>query len=247
MRAARGIPNQVPAQPATEIIQRLLSIGFTLHSIAAAAGVSVSAVRQICHGTYANANIDVVSRIVAVTHKPVPAQSGQRVPSIGVGRRVHALQAIGWTRGDIGSRLGVSGSAVTAYTHRFRLSYEVWKAVADLYEQMSGAAGPSEISRWRAKGFAPPLAWEGLDIDDPDRMPVATKQDKELVDEVLVARILKGGYKAPISRLERAAVMDHALAHRWPNTRVAEVLNVRLDSASRAIIQHRSKNRGVAS
>lgn len=124
-----------------------------------------------------------------------------------------------------------------------------WLAMRGVYDELSSVPGESALLRGRAaaRGLPAPLDWEGLDIDHPDHMPVPAQEEEELVDEVLVARILKGGYTGSISRLERDAVMDHALAHGWPNTRVAEMLHVRPDSASRAIIQHRAKNRGVAS
>jgi hypothetical protein len=249
LRAVRGIPALVDPAETQEQIVWLRSIGFLDNAIGAAAGVPEATVTNIRKGVYASARIEQASRIRTVTHVPVKAQMRSRVPALGATRRIRALSALGHTAEVIGGHLDMPADAVSKLCGEFRVMGSTWFRVCEVYEELSCLPGESVIARRRAsaRGFPAPLDWEGWDIDHPGHMPVATKEDKKLVDEVLVARILKGGYTGPISRLERAAVMDHALAHGWTNTRVAEVLGVRLDSASRAIIQHRAKSREVAS
>ncbi|MFE7744473.1 hypothetical protein [Nocardia sp. NPDC057455] len=249
LRAARGLPTYVDAEPIRKHIHYLLSIGFTLHSIASAAGVGLSTVRQISLGMYGGSKIDAASRIMAVTHKPVPRQTGQRVPAIGVRRRIHALQAIGWTHIRIGAELGVSASAVSAYSRYGKVHYEVWEAVAAVYERLSGTQGDSALTIHRAKerGFAPPLAWEGLDIDHPDHQPdMGEEIGAKAVDDVLLARILRCEHKGDIPKAERTAALDHAVANNWNRTQVAKALNLSIDAADQALVRHRRKLRKEA-
>lgn len=246
LRTARGIPNMVDSEPVRAHINWLLSIGFTTHSIAAAAGLGVSTIFQIRHAMYPNTMIDIASRVRAVTYRPVPEQSGQRVPAIGARRRIHALQAIGWTNEVLGERLGVTRSAISAYASRTRVIYEIWAAIDDLYEELSGSNGDSAlgIRRSRERGFAPPLAWEDVDIDDPNSVPILDAEPTDgAIDEVLVQRIIDGRHKGEVRGAERKAVIDHAIAQGWDHDRLARSLNVKPDGAGQALVRRRRELR----
>lgn len=249
LRGARGIPARVDIAEAQAHIEWLREVGFLDDAIAAAAGIPAKTIGNIRRGVYQTVRIEQAARIRAVSHVPVEAQATFRVPAFGVRRRVHAMWALGHSSTVIGARLGVSREMVIHHIHVPRVRGATWLRMRDVYDELSGTPGESVDTRRVAvaRGLPAPLDWEGMDIDLPDHNPVPAEKDEKFVDEVLVARILKGGYKGSISRAVRNAVMDHALAHGWPYSRVAEVLDVRLDSASRAIIQHRAKNRGVAS
>ncbi len=249
IRASRGVPNLVAAAPAREHVNCLYSIGFTNHSIAAAAGVGVNTVRQIAAGKYETSKIDAASRLMAITHRPVPAQTGTRVPAVGAQRRIHALQAIGWTADDIGIRLGVTGGAVTSYARQHRVMYEVWEAIADLYEELSGTPGTSKLSvmRSRERRFAPPLAWEGRDIDDPEAQPdIGADAATTEVDPVLLARILSGQHQGKVEKPERRAVLDHAVENGLSGAEVAQLLNLKKETGDQALVRHRQKLRKEA-
>jgi hypothetical protein len=248
IRAARGIPARVDLDEVQAHIHWLRGIGFLDDAIGAAAGVPQKTIYNIRLGVYSTVRIEQAARIKSVSHAPVDAQAPFLVPAIGTRRRIHALWALAHSSTTIGERLGVSKEMVIRHCHVPRVRGTTWARVRDVLEELSSVPGESVETRRVAsrRGLPAPLDWEGLDIDHPDHHPVAAK-DAKLVDEVLVARILKGDYKGSIPRLERDAVMDYALAHGWTNTRVADVLNTRPDSASRAIVNHRRKNRGVAS
>ncbi|MGY1946687.1 hypothetical protein [Nocardia asiatica] len=248
-RAAKGIPSMVPAQPIQQHVQRLMAMGFTCYSIAAAAGVGWRTVMSIADGVYAETKIIHASRIMAVTHHPVPAQSGMRVPSVGTHRRLHALRAIGWPYHEIAARLDVTRQSVTSYMLSDSVTYETWQAIAEIYDELSGTPGPSKrtINAARKEGLAPPLAWEGKDIDHPDSAPdLGTDTDTAEIDSVLLARILRGEHRGNIPKAERAAALDHAIANGWNRTQVANMLNLSLDAADQALVRRRRKLRKEA-
>lgn len=95
-------------------------------------------------------------------------------------RRLQALAALGWSFEALGERLGgVTPQAVRHHAsgRRPRVCRALERRVARLYEALSMTVGPSAISRRRAlaKGWAPPLAWEGADIGSPSARPAVRR------------------------------------------------------------------------
>lgn len=245
-RQIKGLPGSIPVERVRDHINYLRSIGFGDVAIASAAGVAIATIHTIRHRETGLCQIPVGMRILAVGHVPVPEQRGTKVPAIGTARRIHALQAIGWSNEELGKRLGVGKHQVGSYTLGTVNYYDTWEAVAKLYEELSATPGPSEWSRKRArtKGYAPPLAWEGVDIDDPRQevLPMEDATDSH-VDEVLVQRILRGEHRGDIPKPERTAVLDHAVEHGWSKSQVAEALNLSVPTADAALVRHRRKAR----
>lgn len=99
-----------------------------------------------------------------------------RVSPIGTQRRLQALSAIGWSHLIIARELGMHPTRVRDLRGNQRTN-NIYRTtaikVARLYERLSGTPGPSDKVRvWAEKlGWAPPLAWEGLNIDDPNAQP----------------------------------------------------------------------------
>ncbi|MGW5519023.1 hypothetical protein [Nocardia africana] len=246
LRKARGLPTTFPGDRLADHVGQLHNWGFTDYSIAAAAGVDQTTVQRIRKRAYNKCSIEYAQRILAVTHRPVPAQAGMRVPATGTRRRIRALQANGWTLTDIADQLGISGQNVCLFAQRRSVQYETWAAVNDLYEKLSGTFGPSELcaKRARAAGHTPPLAWDGLDMDHPDHEPdLGEIAETSEVDEVLLARILHGDYIGEVPKPERKAVIDYAIEHGWTKYRVAEVLNIKVATADQALIRRRRELR----
>jgi hypothetical protein len=107
---------------------------------------------------------------------------GQRlwVPADGTRRR---LRALGWTAGDLATRLHMSPSRVCilAGTRATRVHHRTAAAVRRLYDQLSMTV-PTHHPDWlltrqrrlcAAKGWLPPLAWNDDEIDNPDARPSA--------------------------------------------------------------------------
>ena len=91
------------------------------------------------------------------------------VNATGTHRRIEALWAIGWTSADIAMAAGwASPQAVTELMKRecyvFTTSAQT---IGTVYDRLSGKPGPSATNRRRAraKGWAPPLAWDDIDND----------------------------------------------------------------------------------
>jgi len=97
------------------------------------------------------------------------------VPSIGVRRRIQALYAIGWSAEAIGAEAGrtkrwVQERVGRAHPYCHRSSVELVDAV---YRRLSTRRGPSNLTAGQARrrGYAPPIAWDYCDIDDPKSRP----------------------------------------------------------------------------
>jgi hypothetical protein len=246
LRVAKGIPPTVPVEKTSTHVQWLSSIGFNDYAIAAAAGIAQTTVWEIRNRIYETTQMDIAARIMSVGHTPVPAQARSRVPAFGVHRRIRALCAIGWGYTEVGRRLSVSHQRVAQIGASGQIDYETWRAIADIYDELSGEPGPSAIVRSRAvkKGWAPPLAWEGVDIDHPDARPnLGDDTTASDIDEVLLLRILRGDYDGDIPTPERKAVIDHAIEHGWTKYRVAQVLNLKPATADQALIRRRRELR----
>lgn len=110
------------------------------------------------------------------------------VDSIGTGRRLQALCAIGYTCTDLAVRLGMPAThksrvarlATAGHPHILPRTAD---AVAKLYNELWDKPGPSQINRVRAprKGWVPPQAWDDETIDDPDATPQGVGAPKRRV------------------------------------------------------------------
>jgi len=94
------------------------------------------------------------------------------VSPLGTQRRLRALAAIGWRTEDLAERLGMPRRNVHLLRTKPRtptINRTTAERVARLYEQLSGRPGPSELTRKRARarGWAPPMAWDDERLDDP--------------------------------------------------------------------------------
>ncbi|MFF4026891.1 hypothetical protein ACFYY5_28985 [Nocardia elegans] len=244
VRTGRGQASMVDTSIVIANIEPLRQMGFSCHAIGAAAGLPGQTVVDILNGVREKTRVDVASRLARVTHVPVPAQTGTLVPAIGARRRVCALNAIGWGRPEIGERLNVRGDQITGWINRPRIQYMTWAAIADVYNELSGTPGPSARSiTWaRNRGWVSPIAWEGRDIDHPDSVPdLGDDPQHTHVDDVLLARILRGEHDSEIPKPERVAVLDHAIKHEWSVRRTAACLNLKHDAAEAALLRRRRK------
>jgi hypothetical protein len=136
-----------------------------------------------------------------------------KVPSIGSVRRIQALMANGWTGTYLADRLGVRRTNLP--THTRYPTIRTWKAqqIAELYEELRLQAGPSGLTLSRAElcGFLPPECWEGVNIDDPDALPIFPELDDPPadLDEVAVLRAVQGDRSIDLTIAERRLVIRH--------------------------------------
>lgn len=144
------------------------------------------------------------------------------VPVVGTVRRIRALQALGYSLRSIAETAGLHESTIANPILRGTTTYATTAAaVARAYDALSmqqpPAGGYAERNRRRARrlGWAPPLAWDDDQIDDPDASPtgvVHTRDERRgsgHVDESRVERILAG------EQLETTAAERRAVIARW--------------------------------
>ena len=131
----------------------------------------------------------------------------QPVEATGARRRIRALYAMGWTERELAGRLGYRGRTICWMHRRQRIAASMAAAVRELADELGMVAGPSWQLRARAAswGWVTMLAWEGVDIDDPNAQPLTAEPDgaSAEVDEVAVERAVAGAPPAGLTRAER--------------------------------------------
>lgn len=148
------------------------------------------------------------------------------VPITGARRRIHALQALGWSAEDLSTRLGFSRAWVNMTIRNNNTGYIYRRnhdLIAALYDELCMTFPPEthctgrQREMARRKGYAPPLAW--TDIDDPNEQPKGIRAERPLktdVDPIAVERNLAGQYPAAeLTHAERLEVIRKARAWGW--------------------------------
>lgn len=123
--------------------------------------------RGLCKSHYAAQRYRMITR----------GQWTGRVGSTGTARRLQALVALGYTQTYLWDRL--TGDAKRHNLHhllmhaRPTVNATTARKVAELYDELSMTPGPSERARRKAAyyGWAPPLAWDEDEIDNPEAHP----------------------------------------------------------------------------
>jgi hypothetical protein len=113
-------------------------------------------------------------------------------------RRIQALQAIGWPMSELVRLLGRPGSNALSHLNanpQCRRSHAI--RITVLYERLRRTPGPSYSAALRAQkqGFAPPSAWDGRHINDPNVVP-------DTVDAVAAITVDPTGSRRRIQALQ---------------------------------------------
>lgn len=148
----------------------------------------------------------------------------REISNVGFRRRVQALNALGWSQGQIAERLGFTQQALTDKMRNGDLvNIRVHEAMVKVFDELSmtlPTGRASDISRVRniakRNGWPKPLEWD--DIDNPDakpwtdiRMRNRAARDRALVDVVVVDRAM-AGHKVTPTPAERAEITRRWLA-----------------------------------
>lgn len=141
-----------------------LERGGTFHGVAAASGVDPKTVEAIHSGRTTKVRATTADKILAAPMRP---------SNIGCERRIQALRRIGWTQPRICIAAGISLDALGDALQRGAFTERHAVAISTAYEQLSSTRGPSRLAALIAAkaGCAPPMAWDGADIDDPTAVP----------------------------------------------------------------------------
>lgn len=160
----------VDATPTRELLQAHLGRGSTHHGLARRLSTAHGHIRAVSTGTTKRVTTQFSGRVAALTLRP---------SNIGCVRRVDSLQALGRTLEAVATFAGLAHSALHNVHRCGRFSDDMAFALALAFDRMpSGVRGPSPISaaRARRRGAVLPMAWEGVDIDDPDAKPLGARR-----------------------------------------------------------------------
>lgn len=165
---------------------------------------------------------------------------------VGLQRRVRALAAIGYSATDISRRAGYShpdalmtlrrGPGVPAFIRADNAA-----AICRVYDELSMTPAPAgrtatrQIREARAKGWAPPLAWD--DIDDPDETPNLGAARDDDIDPVAVEFAIDGA-DVRLTRAERVEVARRMAEQGASDRQIAAVLGVSASGVQRLRARH---------
>lgn len=187
---ARGRPRYVAAHETRARLMDLVDADVPLRAIAQATGLSDTAVGHLVAGRRELVHRHTAELVADLSLADVFDRASGNVPSIGATRRIQALMAIGWRKADL-EVAGVPAAQLVTRT-RARVSVQGWRRTREVYERLSMTPGPSQTcrDRARARGYAPPLAWDEDAIDDPRSAPHVDSATPALVDPVAVDRVV---------------------------------------------------------
>jgi hypothetical protein len=217
LRRHHGIPTSlVPADRARAHLAALLELGWSAKALAAMSnGVTGTTLNNLQHGTHQTIERATATAVLSIPHTLAPntnVPDKSLIPTLGAERRVQALMALGWTHDSMRAHAANT-------THLARSTYKQmlasrWRAVDDMYQQLSMQPGPSPTTAKRANaaGWVTPLAWDN--IDNPNETPNVGGHDDD-IDPVVVARLL-AGHNVPATRAERTEVIRRWVADGRP-------------------------------
>jgi hypothetical protein len=246
---AAGISRKIDAAPVREHILALNSVGIGVRRVAQLAGLHLTVVTSIKSGRRGRAGSPQrwVSRatsdaILGIPIDPMLALGCARIAAGPTMRRLHALQALGWSGVKLGARLGIEQTAFSRVQLQERVTTAFAKRVAALYDEISMTRPPRAtvgdrvaytraVRSAAARGWAPPLAWDDIDNDEA---PTVVDRDRTIVDDVAIEEAIRGQrvvLTSPeraeaIRRLNAAALSDAQIAARL-HPDVRSVLRIR--------------------
>lgn len=179
-------PLTVAAAPVAAYLSKLIADGASRQSIADASGCSVGTVKRVLDDPHHTIRASIRARLLAVTHAP---EDQVPVDATGSIRQVRALMAIGREANEIKAATGLAHNIISRLVngHAEHVFRGTAAAIGDAYERMCMTPGTSARSRNRAarEGWAPPLAWEGLDMSSPDARPEGHERCRRTVADLL--------------------------------------------------------------
>lgn len=175
----RGLKRTTPALKAQIHVQSLTVQGVSVRSIAEAAGTDASTISELNRGIKKSITHAREAKILAVTPEAIferPNPEGF-VLNIGGRRRIQALLYMGWRHKDMTEWFGFSSALVLSQVGNW-ISRRKHDAIKAAYDQHWNQQGPSaKTTRLAIKaGYAPPLAWDEDEIDDPEAIPAGVEE-----------------------------------------------------------------------
>lgn len=172
----RALPDvgYIPAAPVRDHIIALLAEGWTLAHLAHQTGLDWTGIQRIYNGQYARVEKRTRDLLMAVeVTGSIVNRGAQRLPNVGVRRRLQALAAFGYSMKHLGEEMGVTEQCINHW-HQTPLVYaETIEKVAHLFDRLATTPGPSKraVNHAKRKGWPLPLEWDDDSIDDPSATP----------------------------------------------------------------------------
>jgi hypothetical protein len=229
----------VDAEPVRAHIRQLAKHNVGWEQVARLAGVAEGTVRNILRGRGGRPPARrcrpwTAEAILAVQPTLDDLSDYTMVDSTGTVRRLRALVALGRPMEHLGRMLPLSHEHVRTVIRRNPsglVTAGFARAVRDLYEQLSMTVPPDTWVHRRAANFAarqgwvPPLAWDDVDIDDPQATPQVGKAADDHVDEIAVERGLRG-QRVQLNEREKATAVKRGLARGMSRNAIAAALRL---------------------
>ncbi|MER6844781.1 hypothetical protein [Streptomyces platensis] len=229
-----GRPRSVPAPPVIVHIGVLRASGMSWAQIGRAAGLSESNARKL-HTSGAKSVLRRTAEAVLAVRPGEHTATGFVSP-VGTVRRLRALFALGHSRDELARLVGVTPTSISNLVggEYNTVRVGVAAAVRAAYDGLSMTVGSSTKNRLRAarEGWAPPLAWDEDDLDNPEAGPCADSGPALAESgEKAVARWLMGESVVLDQRGRREAI---AYLMEW-TTDSPEEIAARLESTPDAV------------
>lgn len=149
----------------------------------------------------------------------------------GVNRRLQALMAIGWSCARLAPHVGVSPDQVRMWLTYPRVTLTTHDRIAALYDHLSDHPAPAAdagqrqsvtraIHTAQQRGYARPIDWDDIDLDDAPQTGVEV-----VVDEVAVQLALEGS-RVHLTREERHIAVRELNGRRYNDQEIAQMLGV---------------------
>jgi hypothetical protein len=192
LRKMNGHPLRIPAADVRRHLQHLIAQGMTVRDIARRAGVAHFTLHRLLHGR----RVEDVGPVVPMqtvraktaralmSVEPRPSRDRHGEPAIGSTRRLQALVAQGWSLPLLATETGLSPINLRriANSDAMHVTDRVREQITDAYDRLwnrtpdtSTAHGLGSYTKSRnmakARGWAPPLAWDDDTINDPKARP----------------------------------------------------------------------------
>lgn len=135
----------------------------------------------------------------------------------GARRRVDALALLGYDMSTVSRLLGHDRTYVRKVTENDLIHPDTHQALAALYDRLSmtphgGPFADRIIRAARARRAVPALGWDDHTIDDPAARPNRVRNDRTVVDEVAVQRLLSGDFTVRLTTREREVAVARWMA-----------------------------------
>jgi hypothetical protein len=162
----------VPAGPVAAHLRMLLAAGDNVQSIYRKTGYDYGQLANIIAGRQKRLRRSRAEQILALRPgEPITAD----VDAVGSMRRIQSLMAAKHSLRYIAAETGVSVTVLGAVVNgrQRRIERRTADSIAAEYERLSATPGTSIRSAHRAQrmGWAPPICWDGRNLDDPAAFP----------------------------------------------------------------------------